>query len=334
MTSFFTSLWQEIRWVVRVSRPRFWLYLFGPFLIGIVSTLRFETPSSMTFTNRLRTLATLGHILFIEIPPAAWRLLVEQPFIFLILLGVILLTFGYFLLPANLLIYGVNDLSDADTDAHNPKKDTYETRLLPSQRKRLIIYIILCQVPWLILSVWLLIVQFWYSLPAVLLFYLFILLGVFYSLPPIRAKARPFLDSASNIFYAFPGLMIYVFYPRPFPWIAFLAASCWCIAMHAYSAVPDIRADTRAGLQTIATKLGAYKTLILCSVLYGASSVLACFTVESMWLRYIFLLLGLGYVILVHISLTRIDDLMPVYKRFPLVNTLVGMILFFALLLG
>jgi hypothetical protein len=33
------------------------------------------------------------------------------------------------------------------------------------------------------------------------------------------------------------------------------------------------------------------------------------------------------------ISLTRTEDLLPVYKRFPLVNTLVGMTLFFALLL-
>ena len=32
----------------------------------------------------------------------------------------------YFLIPANILIYGINDIFDYDTDKLNPKKGTYE----------------------------------------------------------------------------------------------------------------------------------------------------------------------------------------------------------------
>ena len=65
--------------LLRVSRPRFWMYLLGPFMIALAAT-------------SLRP------------PVEVW------------LLGL------YLTLPANLLIYGVNDLFDVETDRLNPKK--------------------------------------------------------------------------------------------------------------------------------------------------------------------------------------------------------------------
>jgi 4-hydroxybenzoate polyprenyltransferase len=38
------------------------------------------------------------------------------------------------------------------------------------------------------------------------------------------------------------------------------------MAMHAYSAIPDIQADTDAKIQTTATVLGKYGTLIYCAL--------------------------------------------------------------------
>ncbi len=345
MNTFLTSLWQEIRWVVRVSRPRFWLYLFGPFLIGIIAAIRVEDWLRLDFFARLRALKFAQETLIAGLPLLISNLWREQPELLFGIVGITILLLGYFLFPANILVYGVNDLFDAETDALNPKKQGYESRLSEKQTPRLIAYIILAQIPWIFLALSSLTFTPFSPIAAVpgLLLCLFFFLAIFYSAPPIRAKARPFLDSLFNILYLVPGLISYLslspllnglLTELRFPWIAFLAASCWCMAMHAYSAVPDIQADTRVGLQTIATKLGARSTLLLCSGLYIASAVFACFTVSSMGLRYIFLFLGLVYVILMHISLTRIDNILPVYKRFPLVNTLVGTILFFALLLG
>ena len=39
-----------------------------------------------------------------------------------------------FVIAANVLVYGVNDLADMDTDRHNDKKGTYEVRLQKQQR--------------------------------------------------------------------------------------------------------------------------------------------------------------------------------------------------------
>jgi 4-hydroxybenzoate polyprenyltransferase len=345
MTSFFTSLWKELRWVVRISRPRFWLYLFGPFLIGLVAAIRIEDWVRLDFLARVRALRYFQEGLFAGLPLLISNLWREQPELLLGIAGMTILLLGYFLFPANLLLYGVNDLFDVDTDALNPKKQGYESRLSEERIPRLIVYIVLAQIPWILLALSSLAFSPFSPIAVVpgLLLCLFFFFAIFYSAPPIRAKARPFLDSAFNTLYLLPGLISYVSLSPPvngfgvdfrFPWHATLAGACWCMAMHAYSAVPDIEADTGAGLRTIATELGARKTLLLCAVLYATSAVIVCFTVNTMGLRYVFLLLGIFYVILMYISLTRIDDLMPIYKRFPLVNTFVGMILFFALLLG
>ncbi len=344
MNTFLTSLWQEIRWVVRVSRPRFWLYLFGPFLIGIVAAMRLNPHWTRLDTlTRVNTLNNSVNEVVAAIPLLIRNLLAESPGALLILIGTTILALGYFLFPANLLVYGINDLFDIETDALNPKKDVYESRLSASRQRRLLVYIILAQLPWLFVAVVSLIFSPSYLTPSLLAFVAFLFFSIFYSAPPIRAKARPFLDSVFNILYLLPALVSYLFvcmFIQPvdgifsFPLLPVLAAVCWCMAMHAYSAVPDIKADTQAKLKTIATQLGAYKTILLCSLLYITAAVLACTAVPSALLRFIFLLLGVTYVILMHISLTRIDDLMPIYKRFPLVNTLVGTILFFALLLG
>ncbi|MFM7088214.1 MAG: hypothetical protein ACKOW9_01625, partial [Candidatus Paceibacterota bacterium] len=82
--------------ILKMSRPRFWLYLAGPFLVGYTASAF----SLDAFSD--------------------WR--------FWVLLF-------YFLIPANILLYGVNDLADQDTDAFNAKKDDKEGRLVDYQRK-------------------------------------------------------------------------------------------------------------------------------------------------------------------------------------------------------
>ena len=69
--------------LIKVIRPRFWLYIFGPYLVGLAA-------GASSRVDFLRFDALL---------------------------------FGlYFLFPANLLIYGINDIFDFETDRRNPKK--------------------------------------------------------------------------------------------------------------------------------------------------------------------------------------------------------------------
>jgi 4-hydroxybenzoate polyprenyltransferase len=104
-----------------------------------------------------------------------------------------------------------------------------------------------------------------------------------------------------------------------------LAAWCWAIAMHAYSAVPDITADRQNGLNTVATYLGFYGTLVFCTLLYVAASMLS------------YRVLGRPSPLLAVLycfpdaPLSRQPKrrgVLRIYKVFPLVNTLCGAAIF------
>ena len=277
--------------MIAFSRPRFWHYVFGPYLIGFVATYE------------------MGQVL-----PLFW-----------------LLFFGfYFLYPANLLVYGANDLADRDTDAFNEKKDKYERRA-GGREQQLLLNIFFWNLPFLLLS-------FWFfsrgdmpllSFVGLIGFWFF---GLFYSLPPVRAKAIPFVDGLFNVLYVFPALVSLGFMgTSEFPVLPFLAALLWCMAMHAYSAIPDIRADKRAGLKTVATLLGPRGTLFYCAFLYGSASVLM-----TLHHSYIWLVFGSVYLSMMQLSLEFLkkpNGIFSIYRYFPLVNAFLGFLIFWLLLL-
>jgi 4-hydroxybenzoate polyprenyltransferase len=268
--------------VLRLSRPRFWIYLFGPYLIGILAAL--SGPDDLG--RILRSPRTLAFALF-------------------------------FLFPANLLVYGVNDIFDYETDRRNPKKQGYETLLAPELQSQAWIWIIACTFPFFLAAL---------RLPAIAVagIVLFSLLSIFYSAPPVRAKARPFVDMAFNALYAMPALVGYgIGGGMRWPVAPLLAAAFWCFAMHAYSAVPDITADREAKIATTATVLGKRKAILLCSAFYAASALIAAFVAPVGPLA---LVLGTGYLVLMSWSWRAPDDaaLHRIYAIFPAFNTLSG----------
>ncbi len=270
----------DLRFLLKVSRPRFWFYVFGPYILGLIA-------GATTINN-----------------------LVNGPTILFAL---------YFLLPANLLIYGVNDIFDYETDRLNDKKTDYEALVDQARHKVLIIWISLFNIPILFLAF----VSFaaaWISIGGFLFF------SIFYSAPPIRAKTKPFLDSAFNILYVFPGIFGYYLMANKLPPIhIIIAAGCWTAAMHAYSAIPDIEADRRAGLKTIASVLGPFGTLAICSLLYLAAAV-----ISFSYLGFVSITLGAVYLILMAASVVsvRTGTLFKLYKAFPVINVLAGFIIF------
>jgi 4-hydroxybenzoate polyprenyltransferase len=174
------------------------------------------------------------------------------------------------------------------------------------------------------------------SLFAFLLFFFF---AGFYSATPVRAKARPFLDSIFSAGHyiataLFSYLMVSYLLNQNISWsilsICTLAGMFWSIAMHAYSAVPDIQADKDAKLETIATKLGRNKTIILCAILYALSGILV-----FQYIGIVSIILGLVYVAFMLKSIKTTDkQLFKIYTYFPKINSLAGMIIFFAVLLN
>lgn len=270
--------------VLHISRPRFWLYLAGPYLIGLAAAAHSTTDLTGFWV---------------------WCFLL------------------YFLFPANLFVYGMNDIYDYETDRLNPKKSHYETLVTPDMQARLANWILITNVPFWILA-------FGFPLRHILAMLGFILFGMFYSATPIRAKTKPLLDSVFNILYLFPGWFgFYLAGGHGFNWHIFLAGTLWVMAMHAFSAIPDIHADSKAGLRTIATFLESTGTLIFCALCYIGAAVLAVPYIHSLAL-----ILGMLYVLMITATFISKEttQVFKVYTWFPAVNTVLGFSLFLRLL--
>jgi len=128
------------------------------------------------------------------------------------------------------------------------------------------------------------------------------------------------------VLYVFPGIISYRMISGEYPPVSvILAAGLWTAAMHAYSAIPDIEADREAGLDTIATVLKPFWSLVLCGVLYGLAAVLS-----FKYLSWLSVLLGAVYLLIVTISFTAVRrrKLFELYRLFPLVNAACGFCLF------
>jgi 4-hydroxybenzoate polyprenyltransferase len=229
--------------------------------------------------------------------------------------------------PANYWIYSVNDIADYDTDKHNPKKQGYELLLRPTEHKKTWATALITTLPFLAVSIFS--GNPWWTLATITGFLFF---GSFYSLPPIRAKAIPFLDSAFNILYLFPGLVGYSLVSSGIPSLQVVfAGTAWCMAMHAFSAIPDIRADKDAGLRTVATTLGATGTLAFCALLYLSATI----AMTTSMIGLVTTALGSCYLAIMVIAYSTYrssNQIFSVYRVFPLINTLAGAVLTFSLL--
>jgi lycopene elongase/hydratase (dihydrobisanhydrobacterioruberin-forming) len=268
-----------IRMLLAVSRPRFWLYVAGTYLVGFTA----GAASAASFLQ-----------------PGFWLPLL------------------YFLVPANILIYGINDLFDEDTDQHNPKKGAHEHLLRQSEKRAVVLAVVAAFALGLALLAAL-------ASPWARVFMLcFLLLGVGYSMPPARLKARPGLDSASNVLYAMPGFLGFVLAAGELPpLVAFVGAACWTSAMHLFSAVPDIEADRAAGLATSATVLGTRTSLAVCAGLWTVS----CYAAWAL-IGLPVALLGAIYPAAAVALAFRPDHVARAYWYFPAVNAAAGFVLF------
>lgn len=274
----------NVKRLINISRPRFWIYVLGTFLVGIVAA----------GDPRLLDLETL------------------------IILGVLCLFFTY---PANILIYGVNDIYDYETDKHNPKKIEYEELIEPKHHKFLSRHMLI----WTVLAA---LINFFLPWQSAIAFTIFIVFSIYYSATPIRAKTKPPLDIIfSSVIYISPAVVgFFATGNTNISWLGVLGGLLWASAMQSYSAVPDIEADTKGGIRTLATVLGHQGALWFCLIAYGVATYIG-----YLHLGIIPLLLGLIYLAMVVYTILHPNKSFWMYKKFPLVNTVFGMTLFFLL---
>lgn len=245
--------------------------------------------------------------------PLEW---LQQPMHVLLLLA--------WTLPANMVLYGCNDLADEDTDALNAKKQGYEQRMERSKRKSTWIMVTVSAVVLVVVAT--------LTQNSTVIGWTcgFFALAVGYSVPPFRFKAKPFVDSLSNVLYIFPGFAIAATADVPLALSVFIGGWCWSAAMHLFSAIPDIVPDREAKLSTTAVVLGKTGALCTCSVLWLVATLCAVATPAVGVVGW----LGIVYVA-VPLLLLRSSDtaLFGAYARMPLLNTLLGGVIFWAVLL-
>jgi 4-hydroxybenzoate polyprenyltransferase len=261
------------RRLLKRSRPRFWLYLAGPVLVG--------TAYGAGSVSELLSPVSIG-------------------------------LFVYFLFPANLFLYGINDVFDADVDEENPKKEDREVRYTGDD---LVVGLVLAGA---IAGVWLAVV-----LPAAAPWIVgFLALGAAYSAPPLRLKTKPPLDSVSNGLYVLPGVAAYAALAGTNPPLEAIAGGwLWTMAMHTFSAIPDIEPDREAGIRTLATVLGRRATLAYCGAVWTlAAAVFGLLDARA----GVLLLLYPALVVAWESREIAIDR---AYWYYPAINTLVGMVL-------
>ena len=270
--------------IIILSRPRFWMYVLGTFLVGIISS---------------------GNLFLYDTSTT-----------------LLLVAFGiFFSLPANVFIYGVNDIYDYQTDIYNDKKIKYESVLKLEKHRSLWIITILILIPFLPLF-------FMVNLPTKLALLVFLFTGLFYSATPLRAKSKPPLDVLfSAIIYVSPALVgFFITGNTNVEWLAVFGGLVWAFGMQTYSAVPDIEADQKAGVNTLAIMLGEKKALWFCLLAYLIAAAIGFY-----YIGFISIIFGLVYVSIVLLSINNGSKLFKYYTYFPLINVAVGAILFFYL---
>ena len=177
----------------------------------------------------------------------------------------------YLTLPYNLLVYGLNDLSDQAEDALSPRKGGWQgARLAAAEGRPLLNWIVALNIPFLLVLAFL--------LPPAALLALLLSAALFagYSLPPLRFKARPLLDGLSNVAYALPLALPALLLERPVPVLALLALCAYSVGKHAFDAAQDVDTDRAAGLNTTAVWLGVRGTALYALGWFVLAASLLC----------------------------------------------------------
>jgi 4-hydroxybenzoate polyprenyltransferase len=180
----------------------------------------------------------------------------------------------FFLIPYNLLMYGINDVFDYESDLRNPRKGGIEGALLdPKWHAVTVQAAVWSCVPFV---VYLTVIG---TSSSTSWLYLTLFAVVAYSAKGLRFKEKPFLDSITSSLH-FVGPVIFglslaeVNLGQPQILIAIVAFFLWGVASHAFGAVQDVLADREGGIASIATVIGARATVRVALAAYVVAALL------------------------------------------------------------
>jgi 4-hydroxybenzoate polyprenyltransferase len=160
----------------------------------------------------------------------------------------LLLTF-----PMNLIGCGLNDIYDYESDHRSTRRRVGWGTVVRKEDQALVFRASLTMVPLMLLGA--LLTRNWDNIVATVSL---VLVAWLYSVPPIRLRERPPLDSLANgVGYFLPFVMAFSLNadPRTMPFRYYLLALCIC-GVHSLAAAADYPADRAAGHRTVAVVFG------------------------------------------------------------------------------
>lgn len=237
----------------------------------------------------------------------------------------------FFLIPYNLLMYGINDVYDYESDLRNPRKGGVEGAVVPKQLHRfLLTWSYLLPVPFVI---WLVIAG--HSLTAALVLLGCLFFVVAYSAKGLRFKEIPILDSITSSLH-FVGPLIYALSLVGWPavaWPIVIAFFFWGMASQSLGAIQDIIADREAGIKSIATVFGARKTVFFSLSCYLLASILlASLGGFAILLAVLGLIYAFNLLPFIAITDQEAEKTRAAWKRFLWINYLYGAAVTFVLI--
>lgn len=179
----------------------------------------------------------------------------------------------WFLIPYNLLMYGVNDVFDYESDLRNPRKGGIEGVVLSKRWHRLtIIAAIVTNLPFIIA-----LAIMGNALSTVVLG-ISVFAVIAYSARGLRFKEKPVLDSATSATH-FVSPAVFGLALVGAEWsaaiiCALVAFFLWGMASQAFGAIQDIQADREAEISSVATWLGARATARAAAAGYSIAGLL------------------------------------------------------------
>ena len=179
----------------------------------------------------------------------------------------------FFLIPYNVLMYGINDVFDYESDLRNPRKGGVEGALFGPELHRPMVFLsALLPLPFLVPLI------LWGSLLSTGVLALALFFVVAYSAKNFRFKEVPFVDSVtSSLHFVMPAVYAMALVGSELTGLALTLLGAfffWGMASHAFGAVQDVVADRDAGVGSIATAIGAKGTVRFALGLYAVAGLI------------------------------------------------------------
>ncbi len=260
--------------------------------------MRERAISNMSFFDKFKLIVKVSRPIAWLVLPVIFimgMLLSGAKFTFLPLLQIVLLSFPYCI-----ILYGINDVYDYESDKRNVRKGSIQGVVLESKYHSLIKRASFLSAVVVFLSSLVTL-----NLLNIIIMSIALFLAYAYSAPPLRLKTKPPLDSITNGAYFIVPFLLGASFGK-FPshlLIKIVWVTISVMGVHAFSTIMDYTSDKEAGEKTFAILFGKRTAAVVPFIIFFSELLFAGFGLPV-----------LNYYLLFCASLTLIESFFPSEK--------------------